>query len=140
PVARYSWMPTSQPVDLDLWRTESPGGSAYTTITTWHNKGEGIEWQGDRYYWTKDREVRKFLHVPRRRTVPFEMAASVDEPVRAILAEHRWTNVDSVPISSDLDRYRAYIQSSRAEFTVARDQYVRPRTGWFSDRSVCYLA
>jgi hypothetical protein len=29
---------------------------------------------------------------------------------------------------------------SRAEFTVARDQYVRPRTGWFSDRSACYLA
>jgi len=25
-------------------------------------------------------------------------------------------------------------------FTVARDQYVRPKTGWFSDRSVCYLA
>jgi hypothetical protein len=23
---------------------------------------------------------------------------------------------------------------------VARDQYVRPRTGWFSDRSACYLA
>jgi hypothetical protein len=23
---------------------------------------------------------------------------------------------------------------------VARDQYVRPKTGWFSDRSACYLA
>jgi hypothetical protein len=45
-----------------------------------------------------------------------------------------------VPISQDTDRYRAYIQGSRGEFTVARDQYVRPRTGWFSDRSACYLA
>ncbi|HEV8157986.1 MAG TPA: hypothetical protein VGP58_03080, partial [Pyrinomonadaceae bacterium] len=36
--------------------------------------------------------------------------------------------------------YRQYIQQSRGEFTVARDQYVRPNTGWFSDRSACYLA
>lgn len=42
--------------------------------------------------------------------------------------------------SGDTDRYRSYIAQSRAEFTVARDQYVRPRTGWFSDRSACYLA
>ena len=44
------------------------------------------------------------------------------------------------PEVSDLDRYRGYLQGSRGEFTVARDQYVRPRTGWFSDRSACYLA
>lgn len=43
-------------------------------------------------------------------------------------------------ISGDADRYCSYIAQSRAEFTVARDQYVRPRTGWFSDRSACYLA
>src|SRR5262249_38602666 len=43
-------------------------------------------------------------------------------------------------ISSQPDLYRNYICRSRAEFTVARDQYVRPRTGWFSDRSACFLA
>jgi hypothetical protein len=36
--------------------------------------------------------------------------------------------------------YRDYIRSSLGEFTVTKDQYVRPRSGWFSDRSVCYLA
>ena len=140
PVVRYTWQPTSQPVFMDAWRTESPGGRAYTTITTWHNKGDGVEWQGDRYYWTKDKEFRRFLDVPLRRKVPVEMAASIGEDVRSLLLGNGWTNVDSVPISSDVDRYRDYIQQSRAEFTVARDQYVRPRTGWFSDRSVCYLA
>jgi hypothetical protein len=140
PSTRYAWRPTSQPVYMELWRTREPGGSAYTTITTWHNKGEGLEWQGDRYYWTKDREFRKFLDLPRRRDVRFEMAASVDDSVRSLLKENGWGNADSVPISSGVDRYREYIQRSRAEFTVARDQYVRPRTGWFSDRSVCYLA
>jgi len=140
PTCRYLWQPTSQPVVLDLWRTQEPGGDTYTTVTTWHNKGEGIEWQGDRYYWTKDREFRKFLDVPLRRGVPFEMAASVDHAVRALLIQNGWHNTDSIPISSDIEGYRRYIQGSRAEFTVARDQYVRPRTGWFSDRSVCYLA
>ena len=43
-------------------------------------------------------------------------------------------------ISRDVESYCAYIHRSRGEFTVARDQYVRPNTGWFSDRSACYLA
>jgi hypothetical protein len=137
---RYDWQPTRQPVDLDLWATTSPGGDTYTTVTTWHNKGDGIEWQGDRYFWTKDREFQKFIDLPRRREVKFEMAASVEKSVRNYLLEYGWRNVESIPISSDIDTYRDYIQKSRGEFTVARDQYNRPRTGWSSDRSVCYLA
>ncbi|MGH7949356.1 MAG: hypothetical protein ACREQF_09045, partial [Candidatus Binataceae bacterium] len=35
---------------------------------------------------------------------------------------------------------RKYVSSSRGEFTVAKDLYARTRSGWFSDRSVCYLA
>lgn len=140
PLGRYDWLPTRQPVDLDTWRTTEPGGDTYTTITTWHNKGEGIEWQGDRYHWTKDIEFRKFIDLPRRRRIRIELAASVERPVRDYLLEHGWRNVESIPISLDMDRYRQYIQQSRAEFTVARDQYNRPRTGWSSDRSVCYLA
>ena len=46
--------------------------------------------------------------------------------------------------ASDLGRhgrsYRDFIAGSRGEFTVAKDIYVRPKSGWFSDRSVCYLA
>ena len=36
--------------------------------------------------------------------------------------------------------YRDYIHGSRAEFTVAKDQNVRLRSGWFSERDACYLA
>jgi hypothetical protein len=60
--------------------------------------------------------------------------------VEARLTECRWRRADSVEVSRDVDRYREYIQHSRGEFTVARDQYVRLRTGWFSDRTCCYLA
>ncbi len=141
PVERFHWLPTRQPVDLDLWANPyRAGGAAYNTITTWHNKGGGIVYRGDTYHWTKDREFMKVLDLPRRHPVPFELAAGLDEQVRDLLHNHGWRTVDSLHISGDVDRYRAYIQRARGEFTVARDQYVRPRTGWFSDRSACYLA
>jgi hypothetical protein len=60
--------------------------------------------------------------------------------VNALVRSHGWDVVDPVPVSDTLDHYAEFIRSSRAEFTVAKDIYVRPRTGWFSDRSVCYLA
>src|SRR5436190_21081826 len=43
-------------------------------------------------------------------------------------------------MSVDYWLYRDYVQRSKGEFTVAKDQYVRLNTGWFSDRSACYLA
>jgi hypothetical protein len=140
PVTRFDWLPTRQPVATELWDHDQPMGDSYTTITTWHNKGKDISYQGDVYYWTKDREFEKFLNLPERRLVGFELAAGVDAGVRRRLLEHGWGLADPIGISRDIDRYRRYIQDSRGEFTVARDQYVRPRTGWFSDRSACYLA
>ena len=141
PIERFKWLPTRQPVVMDLW--ENPygyDGSAYNTITTWNNKGKNIEYKGETYYWTKDREFEKFLELPKKRNARFELAAGVDEEVRRHLTENGWQQVDSVKVSKDTDYYRQYIQQSRGEFTVTRDQYVRPNTGWFSDRSACYLA
>jgi hypothetical protein len=39
-----------------------------------------------------------------------------------------------------MESYATFICGSRGEFTVAKDIYVRPNSGWFSDRSACYLA
>jgi hypothetical protein len=140
PVEKFRWLPTRQPVAMDLWNGPVTGGSTYNTITTWHNKGKNLEWRGETWYWTKDREFEKFLDLPGRRPVHFELAATVDEPVKTLLQDHGWQQRNSLDISRDVDGYRNYIQQSRGEFTVARDQYVRPITGWFSDRSACYLA
>jgi len=141
PIERFHWHPTRQPVVMDIWQTGPPPAEApYTTITTWHNKGKNIEWRGDTWYWTKDREFEKILDLPRRRPVPLELATTVDAAVQDQLRSHGWRQSGSVEISRDADLYRQYIQKSRGEFTVARDQYVRPNTGWFSDRTVCYLA
>lgn len=141
PVERFQWLPTRQPVALALWHNDDrPSDAAYTTITTWRNKGKNVTYGGETYYWTKDREFEKFLDLPQRCPAAFELATGVDDEVQARLLDHGWRQVDSVGISRDTERYRAYIQRSHGELTVARDQYVRPRTGWFSDRSVCYLA
>jgi hypothetical protein len=149
PTAQFNWLPTRQPVVTELWDGTSPtraaaaaaNGTAYNTITTWHNSGNNVHHTGDTYYWTKDREFRNFLDLPRRRPgVPFELAVTVDAATERLLRDNGWRQTTSVGVSRDAEHYRDYIQNSRGEFTVARDQYVRPRTGWFSDRSACYLA
>lgn len=142
PLGRFDWQPTVQPVVLDLW--DNPvvkrASAAYNTIATWQNNGKDIVYNGETYYWSKDREFRKFLDLPKRRPGPFELAVGVDEPTRRELKSHQWQITDPVKLSSDLATYHDFILRSRGEFTVAKDQNIRLRSGWFSDRSACYLA
>jgi hypothetical protein len=141
PIGKFRWLPTRQPVAMELWNAAPIGGPTYTTITTWHNTGKDIEWRGEKWYWTKDREFERFLELPRLRPQQkFELATSVGDDVRNVLRDHGWNQTGSIEVSRDADAYKSYIQQSRGEFTVARDQYVRPNTGWFSDRTCCYLA
>jgi hypothetical protein len=140
PNERFKWLPTRQPVALDLWKHELPAGKHYTTITTWKNKGRDIEFGGETYYWSKHLEFEKFLDLPRRTRAKFELATTPDPEATALLEQKNWRIIPSVPLSRDFVRYRNYIQNSRGEFTVAKDQNIRLRSGWFSDRSACYLA
>jgi hypothetical protein len=141
PLARFNWIPTRQPVVLDLWTNPWPADNRpYTTIATWHNPGKDIVYNGETYYWSKDREFMKVIDLPRQRPVSFELAVGQEAEVQHLLREHGWGWINSIEISGDLDRYRDYILRSRGEFTVAKDQNIRLRSGWFSDRSACYLA
>jgi hypothetical protein len=140
PTVGIAWRPTRQPVALDLWRHAEAPGERYTTITTWRNKGKDISYRGETYYWTKDREFEKILDLPMRARAPFELAVDGGGGLRERLIGHGWSQQDSSAVSHDPERYCRYIQRSRGELTVARDQYCRPRTGWFSDRTACYLA
>jgi len=143
PAAGVNWRPTRPPVALDEWL---PGvGPAepqkFTTVGTWQNHGNDMEIAGETYYWSKDVNFRKMLEVASRAGQPIELASDLKsgpDYERAIRGGFTITPV--VPMSLDIDDYRKYISGSRGEFTVAKDIYVRPRTGWFSDRTVCYLA
>jgi len=137
------WLPTRQPVAIELWEPADIGSaaSAYRTITTWHNDGKAVSYRGETYHWTKDREFLHYLELPAlRQGAAFELATDADAAARALLEGRGFRVCDALGVSSDVDAYRDYLRNSRAEFTVARDQYVRPNTGWFSDRSASYLA
>jgi hypothetical protein len=139
PVERLTWLPTRQPVALDLWEPAAGDGGAYTTVATWRNRND-VVLEGETYAWSKDLEFAKVMDLPRRRSGPFELATTVDAGTARLLRAHGWRLADALAVSGDTAHYRAYIRGSRAEFTVAKDQNVRLRSGWFSDRSACYLA
>jgi hypothetical protein len=141
PVGGFDYRPTRQPVVLDWWRNGVKLGQSFTTVASWQQAGRDVEWRGETYFWSKDREFLKVLELPRRVSAPIELAlACDDERVVALLRDHGWRVRDALSLSLSPDPYRGYIVGSRAEFTVAKDQNVRLRSGWFSDRSACYLA
>jgi hypothetical protein len=139
PSGGVQWRPTRQPVALELW-PEQPLGSRFTTVTTWRNDTKRKVWRGEAYHWTKDREFLALVDLPRYTTATLELAIDGRPPEALLLEERGWQLADGVGLEPELGAYRDYVIGSRGEFTVARDQYVRSRTGWFSDRSACYLA
>jgi hypothetical protein len=138
---RFSFVPTRQPLVMDLWTPFAQGARhVFTTIANWRQE-RSIAFKGDVYHWSKHLEFLKFIELPYRCQQDFELAlVNVDDHDRRRLASLSWRVRDAAAVSFDLDAYRQYIGSSRAEFTVAKDQNVRLRSGWFSDRSASYLA
>jgi hypothetical protein len=142
PLSGVAWRPTRPPVILDLWSEADDAGDAFTTIATWENKGKNIAFDGSFYVWSKHINFLQFIDLPRRRpAASFTLAMDPpDDGVRATVTKAGWDLVDPGPISAGMEAYRDFIAHSRGEFTVAKDIYVRSNSGWFSDRSVCYLA
>jgi hypothetical protein len=113
----------------------------FTTIASWEQSGKDIEWQGETYHWSKHHEFLKVIDLPRRSDQPFELALACDDAeVLRMLRQSGWAVRDALGLSKDILPYREFIVGSRGEFTVAKDQNIRLRSGWFSDRSACYLA
>jgi hypothetical protein len=142
PLSGLTWHPTRPPVVCDVWERPAPAEAPFfSTIATWENKGKDVEFAGETYRWSKHLNFLRYLPVPRRSGVEFEVAIQPPgEREAALLRDNGWRTVDPLAVSSDLEAYVAFVCASRGEFTVAKDIYVRPRSGWFSDRSVCYLA
>jgi hypothetical protein len=121
---------------------ESPESAAPCTGHRWRATRQPV-YEG-RSYGQKDVEFLRFLDLPGRvAPTVLEVAANVGKTrhtPRGRLARLGWRIVDPDETCPDLDSYRAYIQSSKAEWSVAKQAYVAGRTGWFSCRSACYLA
>src|SRR5213083_244527 len=144
PTHGFKWLPTRQPVVTDFWRTKrSPSRAAvFTTVANWSTSGlKDISWRGRKYLWSKSREFLRFISAPKKAGETFEMATNIERgAARKKFERNGWRLRCPLQMSVDYWLYRNYIRRSKAEFTVAKDQYVRLNTGWFSDRSACYLA
>jgi len=141
---RFDFRPTRQPVVLDFWQGATLEGEsdALTTIGNWQQPWREVVFRGEVYHWSKHREFLKLLDLPRRVPgQPLELAlSSYDDPDKQMLQSRGWRVRHAMDFTMDPDAYRGYVAGSRGEFTVAKDQNVRLRSGWFSDRSATYLA
>jgi hypothetical protein len=140
---RFTFLPSPPPVVLDLW--QDAGGSkepaAFTTVGNWRQPWREVRFEGEVYTWSKHHEFLKILELPRLVGQQFELALSSYKVTdRLMLEAHGWSVRPALDVSSDPEVYRTYIATSRGELTVAKDQNVRLRTGWFSERSATYLA
>jgi hypothetical protein len=137
------WRPTRQPIVLSQWRPASPPRDVFSTIMSWRARKSSPTHRGETYG-EKDVELLRFIDLPRLvGPAVIELAMNPGKAAQAPLrrlAAHGWRVVDPQTVCRGLDGYRSYIESSLAEWSVAKSGYVRGRPGWFSERSACYLA
>lgn len=160
----HHWCATRQPIVLSEWRSQTPRREIFTTIMNWTSYKPLL--YSNKTYGQKDIEFKRFLELPR--IVPpvvMEVALSRTEHIewqdkdeslptwlkgiacnkakltpREILIHSGWKVVDATEVCGNIDSYRHYIESSKAEWSVAKNAYVLGQPGWFSERSACYLA
>jgi hypothetical protein len=134
---------TRQPVLLDMWNGQPSPRRVFTTVGNWRQEDRDVVYQGETYFWSKHYEFLKFIELPRRCRERLELATglvTLTPDDCALLESWGWNLVDAHAFTLDPWSYREYVGRSWGEFTVAKDQNVRLRSGWFSERSACYLA
>jgi len=142
PTAGRPWITTPQPVVLRYWPvTDRIEHDALTTVANWRGYGS-IEHEGI-HYGQKAHTIRNFFDLPRQSSELITPALSIhpdEQPDISSLLEHGWQWLDPDEVASTPERYQRFIQGSMAEIGFAKSGYVNSCCGWFSDRSVCYLA
>jgi hypothetical protein len=153
PAARFPdcglpWIRIRPPVCLDLWPyRRDPACRRFTTVSSW--LGREYVMEGDRVLYENTKRVSflKFAELPARTGSEMELALcfkgkpdAPDVADRALLERKGWSVRDALEVAGTPERYRAYIQASRGEFSCAKPSYVEFQTAWVSDRTLCYLA
>jgi len=164
PETAHRWRATRQPIVLSEWSPSAPVRDVYTTVMSWTSYKPLVYRR--RKFGQKDVEFKRFLELPQQvspsilevamsgtRHTNWETdGAELPDGIADCIHSHRestvqeflgrvgWRTVDAYNVCSDLDSYRHYIASSKAEWSVAKNGYVAGQAGWFSCRSACYLA
>jgi hypothetical protein len=164
PDTGHKWHPTKHPIVLGEWRSSLPYQNTFTTVMNWTSY-KPLAYHG-RTYGQKDVEFVKFMNLPQQaHSTALEVALpklhhvrwqshyeKVAPQVQALIENHRqwtphemlkhlgWRVIDATEVCCDFTSYRQYIQSSKGEWSIAKNGYVDGKSGWFSGRSACYLA
>ena len=141
PTCGRRWITTLPPVVLRDWpvakRTSRP---AFTTVANWRSYGS-IQYDG-MFLGQKVHALRPLIDLPRKTRTPLTLALAIhpDEPDLPALRAQGWRLVNPRLATGTPARYWRFVRGSRAELGIAKSGYVTTRSGWFSDRSACYLA
>lgn len=139
PTHGMNWLPTRPPIALDLVQPRfTPAARFFTTVMSWTAYGN-VEYRGETYG-QKDVELLKLIDLPQRAGRRFELALAGPDAPSDRLRAAGWEVTAALPATIDVETYLDYIGRSRGEFGVAKNTYVKTRSGWFSDRTTHYLA
>ena len=143
PTGGIKWRDIRPPVVLDFWQpVKSSKNARFTTIANWRGPFGSIQYNG-KTFGLKVHEFRKFIELPERTKQQFEIALNI-HPAESEdlnrLVNHNWHIIAPQDVANDPINFRNYVQKSKAEFSVAQGVYVDTNSGWFSDRTVDYLA
>lgn len=143
PTCGLPWITSPPPVVLAEWPVTAAADDApFTGIASWRGPFGPVEFAG-RTYGLRVHEFRKFVTLPSVTGQRFDLALDIapsETRDLALLQENGWNLRDPRAAVSGVNDYRSFIQRSQAELMIAKNMYVQSRSGWMSDRSICYLA
>jgi hypothetical protein len=144
PDCGIDWLQTRPPVCLELWPyTYDADAEAFTTVSTWWGERDYVGDPVSYYDNTKRTAFLDFIDLPRHTDQPLELAlflAESDDADRRTLENRGWQIRHSREVAGSPEKYRAYVQNSRGEFSWAKASCTKFQNAWISDRSLCYLA
>jgi hypothetical protein len=144
PTCGLDWITTPQPVVLEAWPVTPPpaGRARFTSIASWRGAYGPVSY-GGHTYGLRVHQMRRFADLPTLAPAAFELALHIHPDERddiALMRDRGWLLTDPAGVAATTAGYRSYVQRSGAELMVAKGMYVDSRSGWFSERSICYLA
>jgi hypothetical protein len=142
PTCGLDWITWRQPVLLNQWPVVQATNGAFTSIGSWRGPYAPVEYRGTSYG-LRVHEFRKFAALPIDTSEKFEVALDIDAvEVRDIdlLTRNGWQICNPKEATATPESYRNYVQNSKAEFMATKTMYVATHSGWFSERSICYLS
>jgi hypothetical protein len=144
PIARFphlgkSWIHTHPCVYMPEWpMCPTPPGAAWTTVAHWWG-GWMVDDAGKAFPDGKRDGFSPLMDIPAAVVAPFKLALD-ETSERQWIEDHGFEVVNSHIVGATPLDYRNFIQQSLGEFSAAKPSYVRLRSAWISDRTVCYLA